>query len=141
MIAERDAVCSASLGRLTDKQGRRLAVRARALGRQALIGITCIVTPDTLLRWYRSLVARKYDGSHRRGPRRPPTQSAHAKLVVTMALSNPGWGYTRIRGAPRNLGHQLGRGTIKRILADAGIDPAPERSKQTAWARSFESTA
>jgi len=51
-----------------------------------------------------------------------------------MALSNPGWGYTRIRGALRNLGHELGRSTIKRILADAGIEPAPERSKRTPWA-------
>jgi transposase InsO family protein len=51
-----------------------------------------------------------------------------------MASSNPTWGYTRIRGAVRNLGHNLGRRTIKRILADAGIEPAPERSKRTSWA-------
>jgi putative transposase len=98
------------------------------------MGIACIVTPDTLLRWYRRLVARKYDGSRRRGPGRPPTQAALAKLVVRMASSNPTWGYTRIRGALCNLGHDLGRSTIKRILADAGIEPAPERSKRTPWA-------
>jgi len=85
------------------------------------------------LRWYRSLVARKYDGSRRRGPGRPPTPAALAKLVVRMALSNPGWGYTRIRGALGNLGHRLGRSTIKRILADAGIEPAPERGQRTPW--------
>ena len=137
-LVEENRVLRDQLGgrrlRLTNKQRRRLAVRARALGRRALMGITCIVTPDTLLRWYRSLVARKYDGSRRRGPGRPPTQSALAKLVVRMALSNPGWGYTRIRGALRNLGHELGRSSIKRILADAGIEPAPERSKRTTWA-------
>ena len=120
--------------RLTDAQRRRLAVRAKALGRQALMGLACIVTPDTLLRWYRRLVAQKYDGSRRRGPGRPPTQAALARLVIRVASSNPGWGYTRIRGALRNLGHNLGRSTIKRILADAGIEPAPERSKRTSWA-------
>ena len=137
-LVEENRVLREQLGgrrlRLTDAQRRRLAVRAEALGRKALLGIACIVTPDTLLRWYRSLVARKYDGSRRREPGRPPTQSALAKLVVRMALSNPGWGYTRIRGALRNLGHELGRSTIKRILADAGIEPAPERSKRTPWA-------
>jgi len=49
--------------RLTNDQRRRLAVKAKALGRSALHGIACIVTPDTLLRWYRNLVAKKYDGS------------------------------------------------------------------------------
>jgi len=136
-LIEENRVLREQLGgrrlRLTDKQRRRLAVRARALGRRALMGVACIVTPYTLLRWYRSLIAKKYDGSRRRGPGRPPTRAALAQLVVRMALSNPGWGYTRIRGALRNLGHQLGRSTIKRILADAGIEPAPERSKRTPW--------
>jgi hypothetical protein len=119
---------------VTDAQRRRLAVRAKVLGRKALMSVACIVTPDTLLRWYGKLVARKYDGSRRREPGRPPTHAALAELVVRMASSNPGWGDTRIRGALRNLGHDLGRSTIKRILADAGIEPAPERSKRTSWA-------
>jgi hypothetical protein len=50
-----------------------------------------------------------------------------------MAEQNPSWGYTRIRGALANLGHDLGRNTIKRILAAAGIAPAPERGKRTNW--------
>jgi putative transposase len=137
-LLEENRVLREQLGgrrlRLTDAQRRRLAVRGKALGWKALTGIVCIVTPDTLLRWYRTLVARKYDGSHRRGAGRPPTKAALAELVVRMASSNPGWGYTRIRGALRNLGHSLGRSTIKRILADAGIEPAPERSKRTSWA-------
>jgi transposase InsO family protein len=69
------------------------------LGRTALNGVACIVTPDTLLRWYRDLVAKKYDGSHRRGPGRPTTSRDIAQLVCTMAADNPGWGYTRIRGS------------------------------------------
>jgi putative transposase len=119
--------------RLTNDQRRRLAVRAKALGRSALHGIACIVTPDTLLRWYRSLVAKKYDGSAARHPGRPPTKTDIAKLVVQMATANPGWGYTRIRGALWNLDHDLGRNTIKRILVDAGLEPAPQRSKRTSW--------
>jgi putative transposase len=119
--------------RLTNDQRRRLAVRARALGRAGLNGIACIVTPDTLLRWYRNLVAKKYDGSAARRPGRPPNKAEIAKLVIQMATANPGWGYTRLWGALWNLGHDLGRNTIKRILADAGIEPAPERSKRTTW--------
>ena len=57
--------------RLTDDQRRRLAVKGKALGRRLLRDIAGIVTPDTILRWYRRLVARKYDGSKRRGPGRP----------------------------------------------------------------------
>ena len=50
-----------------------------------------------------------------------------------MAEENPGWGYTRIRGALANLGHEIARNTVKRILQEHGIDPAPERSKRTSW--------
>jgi hypothetical protein len=67
------------------------------------MGVARIVTPDTLLGWCRNLVAWKYDGSRHRGPGRPPTQTAPAELGIRMACSNPGWGYTRVRGALRNL--------------------------------------
>lgn len=70
LLAENRVLCE-QLGdrrlRLTDGQRRRLAIRAKALGRAGLQGITHIVTPDTLLRWYRQLVASKYDGSRCRG--------------------------------------------------------------------------
>jgi hypothetical protein len=92
-LVEENRVLRGQLGgrrlRLTDAQRRRLAVRAKVRGRKTLMGVACIVTPDTLLRWYRRLVARKYDGSRRRGPGRPPTQTALAVLVVRMASSNP----------------------------------------------------
>ena len=139
-LLEENRVLREQLGkkrpRLTNDQRRRLAVRAKAIGRAGLNGIACIVTPDTLLRWYRNLVAKKYDGSAARGPGRPPTKTDIAKLVVQMATANPGWGYTRLRGALRNLGHDLGRNTIKRILADAGLEPAPERSRERLGRRS-----
>lgn len=120
--------------RLTDAQRRRLAVRAKVLGRSALDGIACIVTPDTLLRWYRRLVAKKYDGRLRRRPGRPRSRAELVELVLRMARENGTWGYTRIRGALYNLGHDLGRNTIKRILEDNGLEPAPERGRKTPWA-------
>ena len=56
-----------------------------------------------------------------------------ADLVVRMAGENPTWGYTRIRGALSNLGHAIARNTVKRILHDHGIEPAPERTRRTPW--------
>ena len=119
--------------RLTDAQRRRLAVRGQKLGRQVLTQIAGIVTPDTILRWYRQLIAKKYDGSGHRRRGRPLTPQTIAELVVRMAVENPRWGYTRIRGALANLGHEIGRNTVKRILFDYGIAPVPERSQRTPW--------
>ena len=119
--------------RLTDAQRRRLAVRGQKLGRRVLTQVAGIVTPDTILRWYRTLIARKYDGSARRGRGRPMTPREVAALVVRMASENPTWGYTRIRGALLNLGHTIARTTVKRVLHDHGIDPAPERSRRMPW--------
>jgi putative transposase len=117
----------------TNAQRRRLATAAKKLGRKALSKLDTLVTPDTLLRWYHRLVAQKYDGTGRRGPNKPRRTADVVELVLRMAHENSGWGYTRIRGALSNLGHDIGRNTIKRILLDAGIDPAPERSKRTSW--------
>ena len=119
--------------RLTDAQRRRLAVRSKKLGRRVLTQVAGIVTPDTILRWYRRLIAKKYDGSARRSRGRPMTPREVADLVVRMAVENPQWGYTRIRGALSNLGHEIARNTVKRILQDHGIDPAPERTQRTPW--------
>jgi putative transposase len=119
--------------RFTDEQRRRLAVKGHALGRKALRELDPIVTPDTILRWYRELVAKKYDGSQQRKPGRPRTPDELRDLVTRMAHENPGWGYTRIRDALGNLGYELARTTIRSILKEHGIDPAPERSKRTTW--------
>ena len=119
--------------RLTDAQRRRLAVRGQKLGRRILAQVAGIVTPDTILRWYRRLIARKYDGSARRRRGRPITPREVADLVVRMAVENPPWGYTRIRGALANLGHDIAPNTVKRILHDHGIEPAPERARRTPW--------
>ncbi len=84
---------------LTDNQRRRLAVKAKVLGRNLLSELTSIARPDTILRWYRKLVANKYDGSKKRSPGRPRTKHETRALVARMAVDNPRWGYTRIRGA------------------------------------------
>ena len=119
--------------RLTDDQRRRLAVKGKVLGRCRLAAVAGIVTPDTILRWYRRLVAKKYDGSKTRRPGRPSTKADIAALVVRMATENPTWGYTRIRGGLKSLGHDIARNTIKAILTDHGIEPAPARGPKTPW--------
>src|SRR5258706_3241760 len=93
----------------TDAQRRRLARKAKPLGRKRLRELSPVVTPDTLLRWYRELVAQKYDGSARRGPGRPRIAGEIRDLIVEMASDNPRWGYTRILGALANLGFTVGR--------------------------------
>ena len=76
---------------LTDDQRRRLAVKGKVVGRRRLAAVAGIVTPDTILRWYRRLIAKKYDGSQKRRPGRPPTKPDIAALVVRMATENPTW--------------------------------------------------
>jgi transposase InsO family protein len=117
----------------TDSQRRRAALKAKAISRQTLFGIGPVVTPDTLVRWYRTLVARKYDGSKARKAGRRWTSLDFEQLVVRMAQDNPRWGHTRIRGALRNLGREVGRNTIKRILSANGIQPATIRRKGMSW--------
>ena len=91
----------------TDAQRRRLAAKAKRLGRKVLQELGTIVTPDTLLRWHRELIARKWNYSQRRSPGRPPIMAEIRTLIVRMALENPAWGYTRIQGALANLGHEV----------------------------------
>jgi hypothetical protein len=136
-LLEENRVLRAAQGsrrlRLTDDQRRRLAVKGKILGRRRLASIAGFVTPDTILRWYRRLVAQKYDGSKARRPGRPSTPCDIAAVVVRMATENPTWGYTRIRGGLKHLGHDVGRNTIKAILKDHGIERAPERGVKTSW--------
>ena len=121
--------------RFTDDQRRRLARKGRALGRSALRDLDCVVTPDTILRWHRELIARKYDGSAGRGPGRPPLGREIRALTVRMASENEGWGYTRIVGELSKLGHLVSRSTVRRILKERGIGPAPERLPHMPWSK------
>ena len=115
--------------RLTDKDRRRLAARAFRVGRAVLREIATIATPDTLLRWHRQLIARKW--THARRPGRRGVLAEIRQLVVRMAAENPTWGYTRMQGALKNVGHRVGRSTIRRILKAAGLPPVPQRP--TSW--------
>ena len=85
-------LCKGHRLRFTDKQRRRLSVNAKALGRNVLESYAGNATPDTLLSWFRTLVAGKYDGSAKRGPGRPRKRDEIADLAVQMATDNPSWG-------------------------------------------------
>jgi putative transposase len=136
-LREENRVLREQLGgrrvRLNDDQRRRLATKAKVLGRRLLAEVVTLVTPETLLAWHRKLVAQKYDGSGKRGPGRPRTLGEIESLVVRMAEENRDWGYRRIQGALCNLGHELARSTIAEMLKRHGIEPAPERSRKTTW--------
>ena len=119
--------------RFTDAERALLARKAKAVGRKALLKLDTLVSPDTLMRWHRRLVAQKWDFSRRRGPGRPGVTREIAQLIVRLAQENPGWGYTRIQGALANLSHKVGRGTVANVLKRSGIEPAPGRSKRTTW--------
>jgi putative transposase len=116
--------------RLTDDQRRRLAAKGQRLGRQVLRHVATIVTPDTILRWYRRLIAQKWTSECRR-PGRPGLMREIASLIVRMATENPAWGYSRIQGALKNLDHCVARSTVAKVLKDDGIPPAPGRP--TSW--------
>jgi putative transposase len=124
-LREENRVLREQLGnerlRLNDDQRRRLAVRAKELSRRLLREVTTIVRPETLLTGHRRLIARKYDGSQRRGAGRPRVPGEIQRLVVRMATENRDWGYRRIQGALANLGHEVAHGTIANVL------------KSTAW--------
>jgi transposase len=136
-LREENRVLREQLGgrrlRLNDEQRRRLAAKAKGLGRKLLAEVATIVTPETLLTWHRKLIAQKYDGSRKRAPGRPRTADEIETLVVRMAEENRDWGYRRIQGALSNLGHELARSTISDILQRHGIEPAPERNRKTTW--------
>jgi transposase InsO family protein len=106
-----------------------LAARAYRVGRAVLREIATIATPDTLLRWHRQLIARKWTYASRLGRR--SVQLEIRQLIVRMATDNPAWGYTRIQGALANVGHRVGRSTIRRVLKAAGLPPVPQRP--TSW--------
>jgi len=105
--------------RFSDNQRRRLAARAKKLGRRLLAQVATIVTPETLMAWHRKLIAQKYDGTSFRTLGRRVTAKEIAALVVRMAEENRAWGYRRIQGAPANLGHVVVFKITKRLTPDS----------------------
>jgi transposase InsO family protein len=133
-LVEENRVLKEQLGgkrlRLTNDQRRRLAAKAKMLGRRLLGHIATIVTPDTILRWHRQLIAAKWTyPSSRIG--RPGIMKGIRELIVRLATDNSSWGYCRIQGELRKLNHRVAPSTIAKTLKEHGIRPAPERS--TSW--------
>jgi transposase InsO family protein len=112
--------------RLTDDQRRRLAAKGKPLGRKVLSRVATIVTPDTIMAWYRRLIASKWTYP-RTKVGRPGVMKAIRALIVQMAEENPSWGYCRIQGGLKSLDHQVARSTIAKVLKEHGIAPAPGR--------------
>ena len=137
-LAAENRILKAKVGgqiRLTNPERITLASIAKKLGRKALEQLATIVRPDTLLAWHRRLVAKKFDGSAKRGPGRPRIKPETEKLVVRLARQNRSWGYDRIVGALANLGITISDRTVGAILKRHNLPPAPERSKTTSWRR------
>jgi putative transposase len=120
--------------RLTDPERVCLAEIGRRLGRKALAEVAQIVRPDTILGWYRELIARKFDGSRNRATvGRTTTGQRIEALILQFARENRGWGYRRIVGALNNLGQEVSHQTVANVLKRHGLEPAPEREKQRTW--------
>ncbi len=113
----------------------QLAKIGKRMGLKALKEISCIVKPETILKWFRRLVAKKFDGSsYRKTFGRPPISLELEHLILQFAEENPGWGYDRISGALSNLGYKISDQSVGNILKSNGIPPAPERDQDTTWA-------
>jgi putative transposase len=121
--------------RLSDRERATLGEIGHRLGRKALADVANAAVPETILGWYRVLVARKFDGSKARGkPGRPRIDEQIEELILRMAKDNRDWGYDRIVGALANLGHEVSDQTVGNVLKRHGVVPAPERKKTTTWA-------
>src|SRR5215467_9143539 len=119
---------------LSDGEKRTLAEIAHRLGRKALAEVALAAKSDTILRWFRKLVARKFDGSScRQSVARPRVEKTIEDLIVRMAQESPSWGYDRMVGALANLGHSVSHQTVGNVLKRNGIAPAPQRKHTTRW--------
>ena len=104
------------------------------IAHRSLEEVAVSAKPDTILGWYRKLIAHKFDGSKaRRTHGRPRIDEEMESLVVQMAKENPSWGYDRMVGAMANLGYQLSDQTVGNILGRHDVAPAPKRKHTTSW--------
>jgi putative transposase len=120
--------------KLSDAERSTLGEIGHRLGRTALAEVATVAKPDTILAWYRKLVAHKFDGSKdRRGPGRPRVTRKVEQLIVRLAEENRDWGYDRIGGALANLGYRVCDQTVGNVLQRHGLPPAPQRKRTTTW--------
>jgi putative transposase len=142
LAAENEILRSKLSGRprLANSERIRLAKLGKRLGLKALADVAAIVKPETILAWYRNLVAQKFDGSARRQKSgRPRVNEETEKLVLRIVEENSSWGYDRVAGALSNLGHDISDETVGNILRRNGVPPAPRRKPGIPWSEFIES--
>lgn len=122
--------------KLSNTERIRLAKIGKKIGIKALRDVAMIVKPETILAWYRKLIASKFDSSKKRKDKvgRPLTENELEALVLKISRENLSWGYDRIVGALANLGYKISDQTVGNILKRHGISPAPGRQPQISWA-------
>ena len=120
--------------RLSNSQRMRVAAKAKRLSRRMLEQCTELFTPDTIMRWFRELVAQKYDGSEKRtSPGRPQIGQDIVNLVIQFKKENPRWGYKKIRDQIVYLGYDISKSSVKNILIENGYDPEPDLTVRSTW--------
>ena len=136
LVTENRILTAQLRGRLQLSNAERatLAEIGHRLGRKVLAEVANVARPDTILAWYRKLIARKFDGSKaRRSIGRPRIRGEVEQLIVRMAKENRDWGYDRLAGALANLGYKVCDQTVGNVLERHGLPPAPERKRTTSW--------
>jgi hypothetical protein len=119
---------------LTYSQRMRVAAKAKRLSRKMLEQCTVLFTPDTIMRWYRKLIAEKYDGSQNRTySGRPPIPREVVDLVIRLKQENPRWGFKKIRDQVVYLGYNICKSSVKNILIEHGYDPEPDLTVRSTW--------
>jgi len=140
-VLKRQAAEGSKRPKPTEREKRRMGELAKALGRKVLMDMrdSLIVTPDTLMRWYRKFCTAKYDSCRqRRKAGRPRTQDEVRNLVIQLAKENIHAGYTRIHDIMRGLNIEVSRSTVVNILKEAGIPTAPNRGMS--WSQFLRTT-
>jgi putative transposase len=115
--------------KLTRADRALLAALSRSLPRVAWAGLS--VKPETLLRWHRQLVARRWTYAHR-APGRPPLELSLRALILRLARENPHWGYRRIVGELKGSGITVSATSVRKVLLEEGLQPGPQRS-HSSW--------
>ena len=137
LAAENEILRSKIEGRikLTRSEKIKLAEIGKQIGKKALKDVANIVKPDTILKWFRELVAKKFDGSKNRNENGGKNKISLEieELVLKFAGENSSWGYDRIVGALKNLGHKISDASVGTILKKHGILPSPDRYRNTKW--------